>query len=93
MTNTGGKVIVVASEKEANLARQQHSDSLRRLGAHSIGVDKCKGKGAAGFAVIAFFERKPSKTVPQTLQTKSGQRTIAVPLVVEIMKKPSPEKP
>lgn len=85
-------MIVVASEKEANLARQQHSDFLRRLGAHSIGVDKRKGKGETGFAVIAFFERKPSKTAPQTLETKSGQRTLAVPLVVEIMKKPSPEK-
>ncbi len=80
----------MASEKEANLARQQHSDFLRRLGAHSIGVDKCKGE--TGFAVIAFFERKPSKTIPQTLETKSGQRTLAVPLVVGIMKKPSPEK-
>jgi hypothetical protein len=83
----------LASEKEANLARQQHSDSLRRLGAHSIGVDKCKGKEATGFAVIAFFERKPSKTIPQTLETKSGQKTIAVPLVLELMKRPSPEKP
>ncbi len=92
MTNTGGKVIALASEKEANLARQQHSDFLRLLGAHSIGVDRLKGKGAAGFAVIAFFERQPSKTIPQTLETKSEQRTIAVPLVVELMKKPSPEK-
>lgn len=92
MTNTGGKVIILASEKEANLARQQHSDCLRQLGAHSIGVDKIKGKGATGFAVIAFFERKPSKAVPQTLETKSGQRTLGVPLIVELMKKPSPEK-
>lgn len=83
----------MASEKEANLARQQHSDFLRRLGAHSIGVDKLKGKGETGFAVIAFFERQPSKTVPQTLDIKSGQSTLAVPLVVEIMKRPSPEKP
>lgn len=84
-------MIILASEKEANLARQQHSDFLRRLGAHSIGVDKLKGKGETGFTVIAFFERKPAKTVPRTLETKNGQRTIAVPLAMEIMKKPSPE--
>lgn len=92
MTATDGKVIALASEKEANLARQQHSDLLKRLGAHSIGVDKLKGKGETGFAVIAFFERQPSKTIPQTLETKSGQRTIAVPLVVKLMKQPSLEK-
>jgi hypothetical protein len=84
-------VIVVANEREANLARQQHSDSLRQLGAHSIGVDKLKGRGTTGFAVIAFFERKPSKAIPQTLETRSGQRKLDVPLVVEIMKRPSPE--
>jgi hypothetical protein len=82
----------LASEKEANLARQQHSDFIRRLGAHSIGVDKPKGQGEAGFAVIAFFERQPSKTIPQTLEIRTGQKTLEVPLVVEIMKRPSPEK-
>jgi hypothetical protein len=85
-------VLILASEKEANTAREQYSDFLRGLGAHSIGVDKLKGQKKTGFAVIAFFERQPSQTVPATLEIKSGQSTIPVPLTVEIMKRPSPEK-
>jgi hypothetical protein len=86
-----GKVIDMASEKEANLARAQHSDFIRGLGAHSIGVDECKHQGESGFAVIAFFDRKPSKKIPPTLKVKSGKRTLDVPLEVEIMKMPSAE--
>ena len=86
-------MILMASEKEANLAREQYSDFLKRLGAHSIGVDRLKGKDETGFAVIAFFARKPAKTFPQTLEIESGQKTIAVPLMAETMKRPTPEKP
>jgi hypothetical protein len=81
----------MASEKEANLARAKHSDFLRRLGAHSIGVNEFKRKGEKGFAVIAYFARKPAKAVPQTLEVKTGKRTISIPLVVQIMKMPSAE--
>lgn len=81
----------MASEKEANLARAQHSDFLKQLGAHSIGVNECKHMAEPGFAVIAFFDRKPSKKLPQTLKVKSGKRTLDVPLEVEIMKMPTAE--
>jgi hypothetical protein len=81
----------MASEKEAHLARVQHSSFLRKLGAHSIGVNEIKGKGEKGFAVTAFFSKTPPKPVPQTLKVKSGKRMIEVPLIVEIMKMPSPE--
>jgi hypothetical protein len=85
------KVIIMASEKEANLARDQHSDLLRKLGAHSIGINEIKSKGGKNFAVIAFFEREPLNEVPEILEIKSGKRTLDVPLVVEIMKMPSAE--
>jgi hypothetical protein len=78
----------MASLKEANLAREQHSNFLRTLGAHSIGVNEVKGKG---FAVIAFFGKKPAKAIPQTLKVRSGSRTLDVPLVMQIMKMPSLE--
>ncbi|MDT4897205.1 MAG: hypothetical protein QOH25_2282 [Acidobacteriota bacterium] len=91
MMSLKGKVVDMASEKEANLARTQYSDFLRELGAHSIGVDERKRQEEPGFAVIAFFDKRPSKTVPQTLKVRSGKQTIAVPLEVEIMKMPSPE--
>jgi hypothetical protein len=81
----------MASEREANRARAEHSDLLRRLGAHSIGVDEWRQSGETGFAVIAFFEDKPEVNLPQTLEIKAGNRTVSVPLVFEIMKTPSPE--
>jgi hypothetical protein len=79
----------MATEKEANLARTEHSDFLRRLGAHSIGVDETKA--GKGFVVIAFFDRKPANELPPSLTIKSGKRTLSVPLVVELMKMPSIE--
>ena len=81
----------MASEKEANLARSEHSNFLRRLGAHSICVDESKDKANKGFVVIAFFDRKPANKIPQTLTVKSGKRSLDVPLVVKLMKKPSAE--
>ncbi|HKQ99873.1 MAG TPA: hypothetical protein VJT09_04320 [Pyrinomonadaceae bacterium] len=79
----------MANEKEANLARAQNSDLLRGLGAHSIGVDTIEG--GRGFAVVAFFETKPEGAIPPVLKAESGGRTLDVPLVVGIMKMPSPE--
>jgi hypothetical protein len=81
----------MASEKEANLGRSQHSEFLRKLGAHSIGVNEIKGKGQSGFAVTAFFSKQPTKPIPRTLKVKSGKRTVEVPLLVQVMKMPSPE--
>jgi hypothetical protein len=81
----------VASEKEANSAREHYSDLLRKLGAHSIAVDERKRDGEKSFAVIAFFDRKPSRDIPESLEVKSGKRTVDVPLVVEVMKMPSAE--
>ena len=76
----------MASEREANLARSQYSDQLRKLGAHAIMVDEVKRKGEKAFAVIAYFEKKPAD-VPKTLQVKSGRKTLEVPLVTRVMKK------
>jgi hypothetical protein len=78
----------MANQKEANLAREQHSDYLRNLGAHSIAVDHVEDKG---LSVIAFFDKKPPKDIPETLEVKSGDKTVTVPLVAEVMKMPKPE--
>lgn len=81
----------MASEKEANRARDEHSDFLRRLGAHSIAVDEIKQGRQKSFAVVAFFAHKPAVPIPETLEVTSGRRKLAVPLVAQIMKMPSPE--
>jgi hypothetical protein len=80
----------MTTEREANLAREQHADYLRELGAHAIAVDEVKRKGDTEFAVIAFFEEKP-KAVPRTLEVKSGRKTLEVPLVARVQEKFKPE--
>jgi len=80
----------MASEREANLAREQYSDFLRGLGAHAIAVDAVKRKGEQTFAVIAFFTKKPDE-VPGTLKVKSGKTRLEVPLVARVMEKFKPE--
>ena len=76
----------MASEKEAQLARDKHSALLRELGAHAIAVDEIRRKGEKTFGVIAFFEKKP-EGVPAILEVKRGNRTLQVPLVARAMEK------
>jgi hypothetical protein len=80
----------MATEKEANLAREKHSDALRNLGAHAIAVDQVQRKGEKTFAVVAFFDEKPEK-VPQKLTVKTGKKTLEVPLVARVSEKFKPE--
>ncbi|MCM3872922.1 MAG: hypothetical protein ND895_19755 [Pyrinomonadaceae bacterium] len=80
----------MASEKEADLAREQHSDFLTDLGAHGVTIDEVKRKGEKSFAVVAFFEQKPDE-VPDTLKIQSGKRTLEVPLVARVTEKFKPE--
>lgn len=80
----------MASQKEANLAREQYSDSLRDMGAHAIAVDEVKHDNSSTFAVIASFEAHPGET-PDTLDVKSGRKRVKVPLVVRVAEKFKPE--
>jgi hypothetical protein len=73
----------MATEEEANLAREQHSDYLSDLGAHGITIDEVKEKGAKSFAVVAFFEQKP-EDVPDKLKVRRGKKTLEVPLVARV---------
>jgi hypothetical protein len=80
----------MASEEQANLAREQHGDSLREMGAHGITIDEIKRKGEKSFAVVALFENQP-KDVPDALEIKHGKATISVPLVARVTEKFRPE--
>ena len=77
----------MATEREANLAREQHSDLLRKMGAHAIAVDPVKRGGEETYAVIASFETKPEDAPPKTLEVKRGRKTVKVPLVVRVEEK------
>ncbi len=74
----------MATEKEANQAREKHSKYLRKLGAHAILVDRVgRGKKAA-FGVIAFCEEEPSEPVPDELEIESGGEKKKVPFAVRV---------
>lgn len=79
----------MATEQEANQARNEYSDFLRQLGAHAIAVDTI-GKSTNEFAVQAFFEKKP-KEVPKALAVTRGKKKLEVPLVAKIQRKFRPE--
>jgi hypothetical protein len=80
----------MATEKEAELAREQHAEKLRKLGAHAIAVDEIKRRGGSTFVVVATFATKPG-SVPKTLSVASGRKTVEVPLVVQRGPKFRPE--
>jgi hypothetical protein len=74
----------MATEKEANKARAEHSDYLRKLGAHAILVDKVKRGKQDTFGVIAFCEHEPSGAVPDELEIESGGEKKKVPFAVRV---------
>ena len=80
----------MATQKQANLARERHSSSLQSLGAHAIAVDEIKRKGGKTFAVIAFFDHEPDN-IPQTLKVKTGKKMLEVPLVARVSERFKPE--
>jgi hypothetical protein len=76
----------MATEKEASKAREVHSDFLRELGAHAIAVDLLK-RGGKSFGVVAVVEKEPSEPVPDSLEIKSGKKTVEVPLTLLVSPK------
>lgn len=74
----------MATEKEANQAREKHSDYLRKLGAHAILVDKVRRGKKDTFGVIAFCEKKPSELVPSELEIESGGEKKKIPFAVRV---------
>lgn len=90
MTQDTRKHVAVASEKDADLARQTHEAFLRDLGAHGITIDEIKRKGSKSFAVVALFENEPVQ-MPDTLEIRKGKKTLTVPLVARVTEKFRPE--
>jgi hypothetical protein len=80
----------MATEKLANLAREEHSDYLRGLGAHGIAVGKVERTEGPTFAVIAFFEKRP-KELPKNLEIQIDGKRHSVPLVARVQEQFRPE--
>ncbi len=75
----------MATQKQADMARQKHLKLLASKGVHSIGVSVIK-KGTKNYGVIAMTEKK-IEDLPKELTIKSGTKKIIVPLVQELSKK------
>jgi hypothetical protein len=71
----------MSKEKAAELARKQHSEFLRRQGAHAISVEEVPVSGQKQFAVVAMFEKKPKKKLPSSLKVRTSAGPEEVPLV------------
>ncbi|HKQ03767.1 MAG TPA: hypothetical protein VJ464_01445 [Blastocatellia bacterium] len=70
----------MATEKEANKAREAHSDFLRKSGAHAILVDKVKSSQSKDtFGVVAFYEELPDE-LPDDLEIEIHGKKKKVPL-------------
>lgn len=76
----------MATEKQANIARNKHKDLLDTLGAHSVGVDQVTQQGKKTFAVIAYTEKKGPK-MPEHLEITEKGKSLKVPLVVQVEEK------
>ena len=80
----------MATEKQANVAREAVSDQLFELGAHAVAVDVVsKGKPDA-FAVIAYVPAGHKAALPKDFTIQRGKQLINVPIVV---KRSEPFKP
>lgn len=81
----------MATEKQANKARDEHAELLYSLGVHSIGVDEIGKKGSKNFAVVAFID-KMVKSLPKELTVHAGSKKVNVPLLTQVKEKFKPEK-
>jgi hypothetical protein len=80
----------VATLREANLAREEHSERLRAMGAHAVMVDQVPGSAGTGYAVYASFERPPARP-PKTLEVKVAGKPVQVPLIAQKAERFRPE--
>lgn len=74
----------MATEEEAHQARAEHSDYLRKSGAHAIAVDKYNQQGNESFGVVAYYQTEPQSELPTTLEIEREGKTKNIPLEIVI---------
>ena len=72
----------MATEKQANIAREKHIDYLDSLGCHSIVVEEISLEGKKTFAVIGYVKNDIPKTTDY-LEINVEKKICKVPLVVK----------
>lgn len=74
----------MATQKEANKAREAHSRFLRESGAHAILVDKVnRSRSEDAYAVIAFYQKLPND-LPDALEIEIRGKKSKVPLKAKV---------
>jgi hypothetical protein len=77
----------VATEDQANKARNKYADKLVEAGAHAIGIDKRK----SGYVIVAHVAPDAPHEVPETLSLKIGKSEVEVPVVTKRTERFQPE--
>jgi hypothetical protein len=69
----------MATEKQAQRARDVHQDRLVKSGAHALSVEKVEGSGK--FGVVAWV-KQAKKKLPSAVSIMDGGTKVQVPVVV-----------
>ena len=81
----------MASEKQANKARELHSDLLVKQGAHAIGVAQGRQYGKRGFVVVAHVAPGTGRKMPEKLKGSLHGKPFEVDVVTEASEPFRPE--
>jgi len=81
----------MASEGEANAARQQCRSDLLKKGVHSIGVEEMKIDGVTSWVVVAYLEPSENVSLPSFVSLNDENGRMEVPLIVARTKRLSPD--
>jgi len=81
----------VATEKQANKAREVHSDALAERGAHAVGIASGRPYGKRGFVVVAYVNAGEAHDIPDKVTTKTGDGEISVAVVKKVAERFQPE--
>jgi hypothetical protein len=74
----------MASEKQANKARDLYSDLLVKCGAHAIGVTDGQPYGKHGFVVVAHVAPHTSHKIPKKLKGELDGKPFEVDVVTKV---------
>lgn len=83
----------MATERQANKARELHAEHLIHEGAHAVGVDKGSRYGKRGFVVVAYVEPQQASRIPDSLKCRSGKKAFKVAVVTKPSERFAPEGP
>jgi hypothetical protein len=72
----------MATKKQAELAARKMKRSLLKRGAFAMDVRKLTR--GTGFAVFAFFDKKPQPKLPDTTEVEDKDKRVRVPVRVVI---------